>query len=143
MLSSRSQGEPKLPIYLKLNCTLQKINNPQNPANLADGIKHQHPPVVDAHNHVILENPGDDALRRKPPSPRPLGHTFVVTSSLMQMLTARGLFTMLPSKYPYAHIAKLRSVCKSCVGSPDFDMNIIGLSVFPLSLTGEAPIWFT
>ena len=58
MLSSRSQGEPKLPIYLKLNCTLQKINNPQNPANVADGIKHQHPPQVDAQNQVILETRG-------------------------------------------------------------------------------------
>ena len=28
--------------------------------------------------------------------PLPTGHTFVVTSSLMQMLTARGLFSGLP-----------------------------------------------
>ena len=58
----------------------------------------------------------------------------------MQMLTARGLFLGLPSEDPHAHIAKLRSVCRSCVGSPDIDMDIIGLRVFPLSLTGEAAI---
>ena len=43
-------------------------------------------------------------------------HTFVVTSSLMQMLTARGLFLGLPSKDPHAHIAKVRVVCES--GAP-------------------------
>uniref|UniRef100_M1DDB4 Integrase core domain containing protein n=1 Tax=Solanum tuberosum TaxID=4113 RepID=M1DDB4_SOLTU len=63
------------------------------------------------------------------------GYTFVVTSSLMQMLIVRGLFLGLPSKDPHAHIAKLRVVCKSCVGRPDLDMDIIGLRVFPLSLT--------
>ena len=61
----------------------------------------------------------------------------------MQMLTARGLFSRLPSKDTHAHITKLRSVCKSYVGSPYLDMNEIGLKAFPLSLTGEAAIWFT
>ena len=67
----------------------------------------------------------------------------MVTSSLMQMLTARGLFSGLPSKDPHAHITKVRVVCKSCVGRPDLDLDVIGLRVFPLSLTGEAAIWFT
>ena len=67
----------------------------------------------------------------------------MVTSSLMQMLTARGLFSGLPSEDPHAHIAKVRAVCKSCVGRPDLDLDEIGLRVFPLSLTGEAAIWFT
>ena len=164
--NSQIQGEQKLSFNLELNRTLQKINNPKNPANLDDGIKHQHPPLVDALNQVILENPGDDALRRQPPPPLPQefykgnvkftysngplrlpplpqGHTFVVTSSLMQMLTARGLYTMLPSEYPHAHIIKLRSACKSCVVRPDMDMDIIGLSVVLLSLTRDALIWFT
>ena len=66
----------------------------------------------------------------------------MVTSSLMQMLTARGLFSGLPSKDPHSHIAKVRAVCKSCVGRPDLDLDVIGLRVF-LSLTGEAAIWFT
>ena len=61
----------------------------------------------------------------------------------MQMFTARGLFSGLPSEDPHAHITKVRPVCKSCVGRPDLDLNVIGLRVFPLSLTGEAAIWFT
>ena len=34
-------------------------------------------------------------------------------------------------------------MCKSCVGMPDLDFDVIGLSVFHLSLTGEAAMWFT
>ena len=67
----------------------------------------------------------------------------MVTSSLMQMLTARGLFSRLPSEDPHAHIAKVRAVCKSSVRRPDLDLDVIELRVFPLSLTGEATIWFT
>ena len=67
----------------------------------------------------------------------------MITSSLMQMLTARGLFSGLPSEYPHAHITKVRAVCKSCVGRPDLDLDVIALRVFPLSLTGKAAIWFT
>ena len=67
----------------------------------------------------------------------------MVTSILMQMLTARGLFSGLPSEDPHAHIAKVRTVCKSCVGRPYLDLDVIGIRVFPLSLMGEAAIWFT
>ena len=59
------------------------------------------------------------------------------------MLTTRDLFSMLPFVDPHAYIAKVRVVCKSCVGWPDLDLDVISLRVFPLSLTGEAAIWFT
>ncbi|XP_049414624.1 uncharacterized protein LOC125877341 [Solanum stenotomum] len=72
-----------------------------------------------------------------------MGHTFVVTNSLMQMLTSRGLFTGLSSKDPYAQMAKLTNVCKSSVGPPNLDMNIISLRVFPLLLTGDVALWFS
>lgn len=72
--------------------------------------------------------------------PLPHGYTFVLTSSMMQMLTARGLVSGRPFDVPHAHIAKLRSMCKSCVGMPDIDMDVIGLMVFSLSLTGKAAI---
>ena len=67
----------------------------------------------------------------------------MVTSSLMQILTARGLFSGLTFEDPHAHIAKVRAVCKSCVGRPDLDLDVIGLKVFSLPLTREATIWFT
>ena len=34
-------------------------------------------------------------------------------------------------------------MCKSYVERSDLDLDVIGLRVFPLSLTGEAAIWFT
>ena len=61
----------------------------------------------------------------------------------MQMLTAIGLFLGLPSEDPHAHIAKVREVCKSCVRSHDLNLDVIGLTIFPLSLTGKAANWFT
>ena len=67
----------------------------------------------------------------------------MVSSSLMQMLTARGLFSGLPSEDPHAHIAKVRTLCKSCGGRLDLDLDVIGLRVFRFLLTGEAAIWFT
>ena len=67
----------------------------------------------------------------------------MVTSSLMQMLTARGLFSGLPSEDPHDHISKVRTVCKSCVGRPDLDLDVLGLRVFSLAVTGEAAMWFT
>ena len=67
----------------------------------------------------------------------------MVTSGLMQMLTARGLFSGLPFEDPQAHIAMVRAVCKSCVGRLDLDLDVIRLRVFPLSVMGEVVIWFT
>ena len=89
--------------------TLQN-DNPHNPTNLGDEIDYQLPPPVDAHNRVLVENPGEGYLRRQPPASRPQeyyrgnvsitdsngplvlpslphGHTFVVTSTLIQILT--------------------------------------------------------
>ena len=34
-------------------------------------------------------------------------------------------------------------MCKSCVLRTDFDLDVIGLRVFSISLTGEVSIWFT
>ena len=61
----------------------------------------------------------------------------------MQVLTIRGLFSRLPSEDPHAHIVKLSSVCKSCVGRPFLDMDVIRIRVFLLSLMGEAEFLLT
>ena len=67
----------------------------------------------------------------------------MVSSILLQMLTTRSLFSRLHSEDPHAHIAKVRAVCKRCVGRPDLDLDVIGLRVFPLSQTGEVAILCT
>ena len=135
------------------------MNIQNNPTYIDDEINPQLP-LVDTHNHVIVDNLGEGNSRGKPHAPRPQeyyrgnvnitdsdgphvlhplphGNTFMVTSSLMQMLTARSLFSGLLSEEPHVHITKLRLVCKSCVGSSDLDMDVIRLRVFPLSLMGE------
>ena len=71
------------------------------------------------------------------------GHTLMLTSSLIQILTTRGLFSGLLYEDPHAHIAKVRAVCKSFVGRPYLNLDVSGLRLFPLSLTGEATILFT
>lgn len=74
--------------------------------------------------------------------PLPPGQTFVMTSSLMRILTVRGLLFGLPLENPHAHISKIKVVSKSCMGKPDLDMYVIGLRLFSLSLTDEGAILF-
>ena len=164
MPNTRRGREPLFPYDHELERTLFNINR-----NLGINDKDPNqniPDPVDVHGQMLPDAPGEHQQRGQNPAPRPQayyrsydniadsdgplvlpplppGHTFVVTSRLMQMLTSRGLFSGLPSEGPHAHIAKVRAVCKSCVGSPDLDLDVIGLRVFPLSLTGEAAIWFT
>ena len=115
----------------------------------------QIPPLVDTHEPVLLDIHKEGEIRRHVPTPRPQEYykvyeniidtdrplvfphlpqaqTFVVTSSLMQILTARSLFYGIPSEDPHAHIAKVRAVCTSCVGRPDLNMDVIGLRLSPL-----------
>ena len=144
MQSIRIRGDLLILLDPELNRTLRRMNNQQNPTNLGDGVLFQPSLPIDVHNQVIANNPADDALRMHPPSPRtqefyrgnmiitnsdgplvlphlPHGHTFVVTSSLMMILTARGLFSGLPSEDPHSHIAKLSSFCKIFVGLAHFE----------------------
>ena len=158
MPSTRSRGEPILSPDPELERTLCRMN--RNLDILDDDHNPKIPPPIDAHDQLLPENHEEGEIHRQPPAPRfqeyhrgyynitdsngplvlpplPHDHTFVVTSSLMQMLTARGFFLGLPSEDPHAHIAKVRSVCKSCVGRTDLNMDVIGLRVFPLLTDGR------
>lgn len=115
------------------------MENQSNPTNVSDCNIPQLPLPVEVHNQVqfyldplsypyyrgnfnIAESNGRIFLPPFPP-----GHTFMVTSSLLKMLIARGLFLELPSEDSCAHIDKLRSSCKSCLGRLDLNLNVIGL----------------
>ena len=163
MQNTRREREPLFPYDHKLERTLRNMN--QNLGINDDDPNQNIPPSVDDHGQLLPDAPGEHQQRGQNPAPRPQTyyrgydniadsdgtpvylplptyHTFMVTSSLMQMLSPRGLFSGLPSEDPHAHIAKVRAVFKSCVGRPDLDLDVIGLRVFPLSLMGEAAIWF-
>ena len=106
-----------------------------------DDLNQNIPALVVAHRQWLPDDPGENQQTGQNPAPRPQEyyrgydniadsdgplvlpplpqcHTFVVTSSPMQILIARGLFSGLPSEDPHAHIDKVRSVYKSCVGRP-------------------------
>ena len=156
MPNTRRGREPLFPYDHELERTLRNMNRN---LGINDEDPNQNIPApADVHGQMLPDAPGEHQQRGQNPVPRPqayyrgydnivdldgplvlpplpTGHTFVVTSSLMQMLTARGLFSGLPSEDPHAHISKVRAVCKICVGRPDFDLDVIGLRVFPLAQT--------
>ena len=115
----------------ELEHSLRRMNH--NLGIQGDEVDPQMPPLVVARDPVMPDIRGDGELRIQPPPPRPqeyyrgyenitdsdgplvlppLPHrpTFVVTNSLMRMLTARGLFSGLLLEDPHAHIAKVRAV---------------------------------
>ena len=114
-----------------------------------DDLNQNIPAPIDVHSQLLPDAPGENQQRGQNPAPRtqeyyrgydniadsdlplslnhvPPGHIFVVTSSLMQMLTTRGFFSGLSFEDPHAHIDKVRAVRKSCVGSPNFELDVIG-----------------
>ena len=134
MTNTRRGREPLFPYDHELERTLCNIN--QNLGINDDDPNQNIPAPVDVHGQLLPEAPGEHQQRGKNPvpwpqayyrgydnigdsdgplvlPPLPTGHNFVLTSSLMQMLTARGLFSGLPSEDPHDHIAKVRAVCKS------------------------------
>ena len=164
MSNTRRGRESLFPYDHELERTLRNMN--RNLGISDDDQNKNIPASVDVHGQLLTNAPGENQQRGQNPAPRPqayyrgydkiadsdwplvlpplpTGHTFVVPSSLMQMLSTRGLFSGLPSEDSQAHIAKVRALCKSCMGRPYLDLDVIGLIVFPLSLTREAAIWFT
>lgn len=164
MPNTQRGREPLFSYDHDIERTLSNMN--RNLGINEDDLNQNIPAPVDVHGQLLLDDTGENQQWGQKPAPRPQEyyrgydnivdfdrplvlpplpqrHTFVVTSSLMQMLTARGLFSGLPSEDPHAHIAKVREVCKSRLGRPDLDLDLIGLRVFPISLMGEAAIWFT
>ena len=118
MLNTRIRREPLFPYDHELGCTLCNIN--RNLGINDDDPNHNIPASVDAHGQLLPDDPGENKQRGQNPAPRPQeyyrgydnnadsndplvlpplpqGHTFVVTSSLMQ-INAKGLFSGLPSE---------------------------------------------
>ena len=132
MPNTRRGREPLFPYDHELELTLRNMNRI---LGINDDDPNQNiPALVDVHGQLLPDAPGEHQQRRQNPAPRPqayyrgydniadsdgplvlpplpIGHTFVVTSSLMQIFTARCLILGLPSVDPHAHIAKVRAVC--------------------------------
>ena len=118
MPNTRRGREPLFSNDDELELTLCNMN--RNLGINDDDPNQNIPAPVDVHGQLLLDYPGENQQRGQNPAPCPQeyyrgydniadsdgplllppipqGHTFVVTSSLMQMLTARGLFSGLPS----------------------------------------------
>lgn len=67
---------------------------------------------------------------------------FVISSGLLQMQQHRGLFSNLPSKDPYNHLQNV-FIYRNMRVNKNFPVNVVRISVFPLSLTGEAIGWLS
>ena len=126
MPNTRRGREPLFPYDHELERTLCNMNRN---LGINDEDPNQNIPApVNVHGQTLPDAPGEHQQRGKNPVPRPQayyrgydniadsdgplvlpplpkGHTFVVTSSLMEMLTSRGLFLGLPSRDPQAYIA--------------------------------------
>ena len=133
MPNTQRGREPLFPYDHELELTLRNMNRN---LGINDYDPNQNiPDPVDVHGQMLPDAPGEHQQRVQKPVPRPqayyrgydniadsdgplvllplpTGHTFVVTSSLMQMLSARGLFSGLPSEDPHAHIDKVRQCVK-------------------------------
>ena len=130
MPNTRREREPLFPYDHELERTLDNMN--RNFGINDDDPNQNIPAPVDVHGQMLPDAPGEHQQRGQNPAPRPqayyrgydniadsvgplvlpplpTGNTFVVTSSLMHMLTARGLFSGLPSEDSHAHIDKVRA----------------------------------
>ena len=133
MPNTRRGREPLFPYDHELERTLRNMSRNLG-INDVDPNKNISAPV-DVNGQMLPDAPGEHQQRGQNPVPRPqayyrgydniadsdrpfvlpplpTGHTFVVSSSLMQMLTTRGLFSGLPPEDPQAHIAKVRQCVK-------------------------------
>ena len=133
MPNTRRGREPLFPYNRDLERTLRNMN--RNFKINDDDTNQNIPSPIDVHSQLLPDAPGENQQRGQNPAPRPQeyyigydnitdsdgplflpplppGHTFVITSILMQILTAIGLFSGLPYEDPHAHIAKERAVCK-------------------------------
>ena len=119
MPNTRRGRQPLFPYDHELERRLRNMNRN---LGINDNDPNQNIPTpVDVHGQLLSDVPGEHQQRGQNPVPRPqayyrgydsiadsdgplvlpplpTGHTFVVTSSLMQMFTARGLFSGLPSE---------------------------------------------
>ena len=126
MPNTRRGREPLFPYDHELECTLCNMN--RNLRINDDDPSQNILAPVDVHGQLLPDDPGENQQWGKNPDPRPQkyyrgydniadsdgplvlpplppDHTFVVTSSLIQMLIAIGLFSGLPFEDPHAHIA--------------------------------------
>ena len=153
MLNTERGREPLFPYDQELERTLRFMN--QNLGINADDPNKNILAPVEVHGHLLPNDPGENQQRGQnlAPFPQeyyrgydniadsdgplafpslPQGHIFEVTSSMIQIslleVCFRATFLRTTTYKP-----KVREVCKTCVGRPHLD--VIGIRVFPLSLT--------
>lgn len=63
---------------------------------------------------------------------------FTISNKLIERLQDCGLFVSLPSEDPHGHIHCVAYICRGVLGAHHLSMDVVGLRVFPFSLTGKA-----
>lgn len=111
---------------------LEDVNPPQAQQAVGNGwnLYRRDPKAVDVTRAIML-----------PPIPKDT--KFVIYSGFLYILQHRGLFSSLPIKDLHKHLHNVIFVCKSMMGNKNLSMDVPGLRVFPLSLTGEVTVWLS
>lgn len=68
---------------------------------------------------------------------------FVISSGLLYMLQNEKLFTGFPLEDTHNHLHNVIFVYKSIMENQNLSMDIVGLYVFSLSLTGKVIVWLS
>lgn len=93
---------------------------------------------LDDANQADLD--GAHATRTIIPLELALGLKFNITSTMIQLLKLKVLFSGLPRVDPNMHLVNFMNICKS-FDYPRVGKNAISLRLFPFSLFTEATLW--
>lgn len=66
-----------------------------------------------------------------------------ITTKLLQTLQNHILFVDQPLEDPYDHLQNFAHMCRDVIGTQHPSMDVVGLQIFLITLTGNVAIWYS